>query len=128
MENNQFYSVPELVDKLSGIIADMELSGGNREKISGMKKALKIVVNFPKVNTTPVKKGFWKTVMMSEATGWDLSLTGGRDVVCEYVCSVCGEANYLNEFGEAILSKYCPFCGAILSEDDQNELSEVDLK
>ena len=27
----------------------------------------------------PVKRGWWKAAMMSEATGWDLSLTGGRD-------------------------------------------------
>ena len=39
----------------------------------------------------PVKHGYWKDIMMSEATGWDLSLTGGKDAVCETVCSVCGD-------------------------------------
>ena len=58
------------------------------------------------------KRGWWKAAMMSEATGWDLSLTGGRDEVCEYNCSVCGQANILDEFGNEFLPPYCPFCGA----------------
>lgn len=60
----------------------------------------------------PVKRGHWQITMMSEATGWDLSVTGGHDEVCEYQCSVCGKSNILDEFGESFLPPYCPFCGA----------------
>lgn len=60
----------------------------------------------------PVKRGYWKDIMMSEATGWDLSLTGGKDAVCETVCSVCGGGCAFDGDGEALLSQYCPDCGA----------------
>lgn len=58
------------------------------------------------------KRGYWKDIMMSEATGWDLSLTGGRDEVLETVCSVCGECCAFGGDGESYLSSYCPNCGA----------------
>ena len=58
------------------------------------------------------KRGYWKDVMMSEATGWDLSLTGGRDEVCETVCSVCGDCCAFGGDGDSYLSPYCPNCGA----------------
>lgn len=60
----------------------------------------------------PVVHGYWKDVMMSEATGWDLSLTGGRDEVCETVCSICGDCCIYGGDGQPYLSKYCPNCGA----------------
>lgn len=68
-----------------------------------------------------VRRGIWETVMMSEATGWDLTLTGGRDAICEYRCSVCKKPAKVDEFGEVILSNFCPECGADLRgvEDDQ---------
>ena len=71
-----------------------------------------ILDGIPSADVLPVKRGYWKATMMSESTGWDLSLTGGRDEVCEYNCSVCGQANILDEFGENFLPPYCPFCGA----------------
>lgn len=66
----------------------------------------------PAADVLPVKHGFWKSIMMSEATGWDLSLTGGYDAVCEYVCSVCGKPNIVDEFGYSYLPNFCPNCGA----------------
>ena len=59
-----------------------------------------------------VKRGYWKDIMMSEATGWDLSLTGGIDDVLETVCSVCGDCCAFGGDGEPYLSSYCPNCGA----------------
>ena len=64
-----------------------------------------------------VKRGYWKDIMMSEATGWDLSLTGGRDAVCETVCSVCGDCCAFGGDGELYLSPYCPNCGADMRGD-----------
>lgn len=65
----------------------------------------------------PVKRGYWKDIMMSEATGWDLSLTGGRDAVLETVCSVCGVCCAFGGDGEDYLSPYCPNCGADMRGD-----------
>ena len=67
----------------------------------------------------PVKRGHWKDIMMSEATGWDLSLTGGRDAVLETVCSVCGDCCAFGGDGEDYLSPYCPNCGARM-DGEQN--------
>lgn len=69
-----------------------------------------------KADVQEVKSGCWSPIMMSEATGWDLSLTGGHDEVCEYQCSVCGKSNILDEFGEVFLPPYCPWCGAKLKD------------
>ena len=79
---------------------------------NGMIGAMNAIDEMPAADVQPVKRGRWKVAMMSEATGWDLSLTGGRDEVCEYNCSVCGQVNILDEFGENFLPPYCPFCGA----------------
>ena len=65
----------------------------------------------------PLKHGYWKDIMMSEATGWDLSLTGGRDEVLETVCSVCGDCCAFGGDGDLYLSNYCPNCGARMLED-----------
>ena len=65
----------------------------------------------------PVKRGHWKDIMMSEATGWDLSLTGGRDAVCETVCSVCGNCCAFGGDGDLYLSPFCPNCGARMIKD-----------
>lgn len=72
----------------------------------------------PTVDAKPVVRGYWKPIMMSEVTGWDLSLTGGYDEVCEYVCSQCNECANVGEDGNCILSKYCPNCGSKNLEDD----------
>ena len=68
-------------------------------------------------NKRDKKRGYWKKILMSEATGWDLSLTGGYDVDCEYVCSECGECCNYDEEGKAILSEYCPHCGTRMDGD-----------
>lgn len=40
---------------------------------------------------------------------------GCEDYVVEYVCSRCGNANYVKEDGESLLSDFCPCCGADMS-------------
>ena len=67
----------------------------------------------------PVKRGRWQTIMMSEATGWDLSLTGGRDEVCEHICSCCHKCPVYDEEGEPWFSDYCPHCGARMDGDTE---------
>lgn len=70
------------------------------------------------IDVQPVKRGYWKNIRMSEATGWDLSLTGGRDAVCETVCSVCGDCCAFGGDGDLYLSPYCPNCGARMDLKD----------
>ena len=82
-----------------------------------MERFIRYVSEFPAADVQPVKRGFWKALMMSEETGWDLSLTGGHDTVCEYVCSVCGKPNIVDEFGDSYLPNFCPNCGARMDGD-----------
>lgn len=72
----------------------------------------KVVAEMPAADVQPVKRGRWQTIMMSEATGWDLSLTGGRDEVCEHICSCCHKCPVYDEEGEPWFSDFCPHCGA----------------
>lgn len=73
----------------------------------------------PSADVQPVKRGRWQTIMMSEATGWDLSLTGGRDEVCEHICSCCHKCPVYDEEGEPWFSDYCPHCGARMDGDTE---------
>lgn len=78
------------------------------------------LMEIPATDVQPVKRGHWMNIMMSEAAGWDLSLTGGKDAVCETVCSVCGGGCAFGGDGEVLLSQYCPDCGARM-DGEQNE-------
>ena len=80
------------------------------------KQILKLQKELENLKAKPEKHGYWKDIMMSEATGWDLSLTGGRDEVLETVCSVCGDCCAFGGDGEPYLSTYCPNCGAYMGE------------
>ena len=88
-----------------------------------MERFIRYVKEFPSADVQPVRCGYWKDIRMSEATGWDLSLTGGRDAVCETVCSVCGDCCAFGGDGDLYLSPYCPNCGAKmdLKDGEQNE-------
>lgn len=83
-------------------------------------KAKKMVADAPTVDAVPVKRGYWKTVTMSEATGYDPGLSG-NDPLYGHVCSVCKHEAHLNEEEEEILSNFCPDCGAILVEKGGSE-------
>ena len=85
--------------------------------ISTIQAMINVVGSVEAADVQPVKRGFWKALMMSEETGWDLSLTGGHDTVCEYVCSVCGKPNIVDEFGDSYLPNFCPYCGARMIKD-----------
>lgn len=69
------------------------------------------VRDLPTFHSKSTKIATWTPIMMSEATGWDLSATGGHDEVCEYVCSQCGKWCIYDEEGKPVFSKYCPNCG-----------------
>lgn len=67
----------------------------------------------------PVRRGRWKTITMSEATGYDPSLSGDDPMFC-HVCSCCKSDAYINEFGEEILSDFCQNCGADMREVEKD--------
>ena len=67
-----------------------------------------------------VRRGHWETVFMSEATGYDPTLANYIDTVFCHRCSVCKEDARLDEFGEEMISKYCPNCGAKMDEGGED--------
>lgn len=60
-------------------------------------------------------KGEWEALTASEVCGWNPEFAG-RDPVFLHRCSICKHDVYVNEFGEEILSDFCPFCGADMRE------------
>lgn len=116
---NDFIRKTSILDKISASIsfpADNEFDCGYNTAMAEIREWVR------NQDDEPIQKGYWKPIMMSEATDWDLSLTGGYDEVCEYVCSCCGESNNIvDEFGEYTLSNFCPNCGADLREETFEE-------
>lgn len=60
-------------------------------------------------------KGEWEALTASEVCGWNPEFAG-RDPIFLHRCSICKHDVYVNEFGEEILSDFCPFCGADMRE------------
>ena len=108
----------EDVARLNEMYCDAEDSVSDRIKCAADHRKLADWLRELKERRAAVKRGYWKATMMSEATGWNLSLTGGRDEICEYNCSVCGKANILDESGENFLPPFCPWCGADMREKE----------
>lgn len=70
---------------------------------------------YTEIEAEPVKHGMWLPLTMSEATGYDPTLSGDDPVMTHY-CSYCSTECYADENGEDILSVYCPRCGAKMDE------------
>ena len=111
MHNNEYISKLDVVRILQKAYAE-----GRIKAKDGCVSVLDDINALPAADVQPVKLGYWKDIMMSEATGWDLSLTGGRDDVLETVCSVCEDCCAFDGDGEPYLSSYCPNCGAYMGE------------
>lgn len=101
------------------LATDCDNYNGVRCRACAYADAMDFIDAIPAADVQPVKHGYWKDIMMSEATGWDLSLTGGKDAVCETVCSVCGDCCAFGGDGEDYLSPYCPNCGARMDGDTE---------
>lgn len=93
-------------------------NGGDLSKTENVAQILLRIENAPTIDAQPVKHGHWHSIMMSEATGWDLSLTGGRDNVCEWICSLCKRPAIVDENGEDFLPSFCPNCGVKMDGGD----------
>lgn len=118
---NDYINAGRLQHKISHLRKLIESQRMSNERLCYRLEALNMVESIidaqPKADVKRVRHGYWKPVMMSEATGWDLSLTGGRDEVCEHVCSVCGKAAFIDETGDEVLSCLCLQCGADMREN-----------
>lgn len=64
-------------------------------------------------------KGEWEALTASEVCGWNPEFAG-RDPIFLHRCSICKHDVYVNEFGEEILSDFCPFCGADMRGEEDN--------
>ncbi len=74
------------------------------------------ILNAP---TAEPKVGKWISVSSFEAFGgdeicWEIR---GNPTAFHY-CSACKEQAYVDEFGNEILSKYCPECGAKMERSE----------
>jgi hypothetical protein len=114
---NEYVSRGDVLDIASQYCPDDD--GSCSKADVDIREMLDEIEALPTVEVQPVKHGYWKDVMMSEATGWDLSLTGGKDEVCETVCSICGDCCIYGGDGEVYLSKYCPNCGTRMDGDTE---------
>ena len=80
-----------------------------------IKRAAKIVADFPAADVVPVRHGRW--IETTQPLGW-------RDETCAE-CSVCGEDFVLDEWGMEDMQNlmlYCPNCGAKMDKDDDGDV------
>ena len=77
----------------------------------------RIITDQPIIETQ--RTGYWIPVGSYEACGGDYEawMAHGNPVAFHY-CSECKEEPYVDENGNEILSKFCPFCGAKMFEEE----------
>lgn len=73
----------------------------------------KAIFELPAADVATVRRGLWKPVHESEATGWNPEFAG-RDPIYGYICSECGTEAIYDCNDEHVLSAYCPHCGAVM--------------
>ena len=82
----------------------------------------------PAADVAPVRRGCWRSVHASEATGWDPKIAGS-DPIWGYMCTNCWNEAIFDCNDEYILSDYCPNCGARMNErkieSKENETEEL---
>lgn len=103
------------LDKLLHDLADKRLKA---EYMGLLDRIRNIVTAQPIINEKLVKLGYWKSCMASDCMGLNLDVSGGKDFVAETICSVCKEPAIVDEFGNIVLSNYCPNCGAKVVSDE----------
>lgn len=68
----------------------------------------------------PQKIGKWIPVSSYEAFGGDeITWSINGNPIAYHYCSECKAQTRVNEFGEEILSKYCPDCGARMLKEGE---------
>jgi hypothetical protein len=78
------------------------------------------IKNIKPVDAVPVRHGTWIPVDSYSACGGDeVTWNAHGNPIAFHYCSECKNQAYANEFGEDILSSYCPNCGAKMGEEDE---------
>lgn len=72
---------------------------------AGITKAIDIIDNIPPADVVPVVHGHWKWVHRLES----------------YECSACGGETLCDDWGSEQLTDYCPHCGAIMDESEDEK-------
>lgn len=83
--------------------------------------AERLVLQAPTIDAVEVVHGEWIAVSSYDAFGGSEELWNahGNPTAFHY-CSNCKAQSYVNEFGEELLTDYCPNCGARMKgEDDE---------
>ena len=78
-----------------------------------LQKAARRVSLLPVADVARVRRGYWTPVYRSETTGWDPELAG-NDPIDGYWCSNCNAEAVYDCNDKYVLSKFCPFCGALM--------------
>ena len=92
---------------------------GSQQMTSKMKCVIAKVETMPTIDAVSVVQGEWIEVRAFDAFGGDEAtwMAHGNPIAFHY-CSECKEQTRLDEFGEEMLSKYCPNCGAKMDGED----------
>ena len=79
----------------------------------GIEDVLSDVEDFPTADVQPVKHGRWIQDEHTYSGCWTYN----------YVCSACGEigGSWLRNIRRDQMFPYCPFCGAKMDEEDDND-------
>ena len=79
----------------------------------------RFLFEYPTIEAEPVKHGRWIPVDSYSAFGGSEEVwrVHGNPTAYHY-CSECKEQSRRDEFGDEILSKYCPNCGAKMDGGD----------
>ena len=78
------------------------------------------IAEAPTIDAIPIRpQGEWIEVRAFDAFGGDEAawMAHGNPIAFHY-CSECKEQTRLDEFGEEMMSKYCPNCGAKMKGAD----------
>ena len=94
-------------------------NGANSDEHQAWYKADDVYKALKEVPSADRPRGEWIEVRAFDAFGGDEAAWMAHDnPIAFHYCSECKEQTRLDEFGEEMLSKYCPNCGARMKGAD----------
>ena len=109
-------------EKLMTDLIDRQAAIETVRKAKDKSEAHRMIIQLPNVDAVRVKHGRWIPVDSYSAFGGDEStwMAHGNSIAY-YYCSECKNQAYADEFGDSLLTKFCPDCGADMRKDcDKN--------
>lgn len=91
-------------------------------KAKDKSEAHRMIIQLPNVDAATVRYGRWIPVSSYDAFGGDEATWAAHGFpIAYYYCSECMKQAYADEFGDSLLTKFCPDCGADMRKDcDKN--------